>query len=73
MENPKESPKDQKVPKAHAKGKTSKTGISGLENLKSETRIHDEWSPTAGVWMNGMMTGVLLDGMKVVNERMTHL
>ena len=28
---------------------------------------------TAGFWMNGMMTGVLLDGMTIVNKRMTHL
>ena len=27
---------------------------------------------TAGVCMNGMMTGVLLDGTKVANKRMTH-
>ena len=33
-ENPKDSPKDPKMPN---KGKTSKTGISSLENLKSET------------------------------------
>ena len=26
---------------------------------------------TAGVWMSGMMSGVLLDGMKVGNKRMT--
>ena len=62
-ENPKDCPKeprvrtkDPKVPKAHAKVKTSKMGISGLENLKSETCsetqeslhtswIHEEWSP----------------------------
>ena len=24
---------------------------------------------TAGVWMNGMMTGVVLDGMKIVNKQ----
>ena len=70
-------------------------GISGLENLKSETSsesqesvqmrqfcttvmswIHDEWTltngTTAGIWMNGMMIGVvLLDGMKISNKR-TH-
>ena len=28
---------------------------------------------TAGDWMNGMMTGVLLDGMMIVNKRTTHL
>ena len=27
----------------------------------------------AGVWMNGMMTGVVLDGMKIVKKHMTHL
>ena len=36
-ENPKENPKEPMVSKAHARVKTSKTGISGLENLKSET------------------------------------
>ena len=28
---------------------------------------------TAGVWMNGTMTEVVLDGMKIVNKHMTHL
>ena len=28
---------------------------------------------TAGVRMNGMMTGVVLDGMKMVNRHMAHL
>ena len=28
---------------------------------------------TAGVWMNGMMIGVVLDGMKIANKRTTHL
>ena len=32
VENPKDSPKDPKVAKGSGKGKTSKTGISGLEN-----------------------------------------
>ena len=41
------------------KGKTSKTGITDLENPKTDTDnswIHDGWS------LDGMMTGVLLDG-----------
>ena len=28
---------------------------------------------TAGVWKNGTMTGVVLDGMKIVNKHVTHL
>ena len=28
---------------------------------------------TAGVWMIGMLTGVVLDGMKIVNKQLTHL
>ena len=28
---------------------------------------------TAGIWMNGMMTGVRLDGMKILNKHVTHL
>ena len=35
--NPKENPKVTKVPKGSYKGETSKTGLSGLENQKSET------------------------------------
>ena len=40
-EHPKESPKEPKmrseVPKAHTRVKTSRTGVSGVENSKSET------------------------------------
>ena len=48
------------------KGETSKTGLSGLDNSKSETSSETQESA-----MNGMMTGVRLDGTKVVNKRMT--
>ena len=62
MENPREVRRNQKC---SGKGKTSKTGISGLENLKSETNsetqesvqmaktswIHDPWNPDE--WNDG--------------------
>ena len=72
------------------KGKTSTTGLSGLENSKSEassdiqesaqtcptdTFWNDGWNrdecTMAAVLLNGIMTGVLLDGTKVGNKRMT--
>ena len=27
----------------------------------------------AGAWLRGMMTGVVMDGMKIANKHMTHL
>ena len=54
-ENPKDCPKeprvrtkDPKAPKAHAKVKTSETGISGLENLNSEACSENEESVQMG-------------------------
>ena len=55
--NPKDSPKDPKVPKAHARAKLRKTGISGLENLKSEISSETQESartcPTDSSWNDG--------------------
>ena len=80
--------------KGSHKGKTSKIGLSGLENSKSEASsdtqesaqtcpidtswVHDGWCPDEwndgwSFLMNGMKTGVLLDGTKVGNKRMTLL
>ena len=39
MDNPKDSPKDLKVPKAQAKAKPRKTGISGLEKLEIRNKL----------------------------------
>ena len=67
--------------KAHARVKTSKTGISGLGNSKSDassdiqesaqtftmdTSWNDGW-----ISKSGTTTRVLLDGTKVGNRRMT--
>ena len=46
--NPKDIPRDPKVSKAHARVKTSKTGISGLENLKTETSSETQESEQLG-------------------------
>ena len=48
MENPKNSPKDTKVPKTHAKGKTSKNGISSLENVEIRNKLGN-----SGISANG--------------------
>ena len=60
--------------------KTSKTGLLNLENSKSETHPEtQEYAQTCTTdpsWndglMNGMMTGVRLDGTKVGDKRMTN-
>ena len=64
------------LPKAYTKAETSKTSLSGLENSKSETNSETQESAyvcttVAGVLMNGMMTGVPLDGTKVGHKRLT--
>ena len=72
--------------KSSVKGKLSTIGISGLDNLKSETSSETQDSMKMGqvcftdsswihdgVKMNGMMTGVVLDGMGMANKRTTHL
>ena len=81
--NPKESPKEpkvrSKVPKAHTRGKTSKTGLSGLENSKSERSsdtqesaqtcppdnpwIHDGWSPDE--WNDGVLMNRMMTGVRL--------
>ena len=48
MKNPKHSPKEARVPKAHARVKHRKTSISGLENLKSETNSETQESARLG-------------------------
>ena len=60
-ENPKENPKEPKVrtkgSKSSHKGKTSKNGLSGLQNSKSEVRSEPQESaqtcPTATSWNDG--------------------
>ena len=62
--------------KGSYKGETSKTGLSGLENPKSETcsgtqesaqtcPADTSWKRWLGVMMNTVITGVLLDGTNV--------
>ena len=84
-ENPKDSPKDPKVPR-FTQGYN--TGLSGLRNQRQAGQLRNlhrhvpltlpgtmvgivTHGTMAGVLMNGMMTGVLLDGTKVGNQRMT--
>ena len=76
-ENPKENPKEPKVrtkvPKAYTKAKTSKTGLSNLENLKSEASSETQESAhlshgtlpgtMVGMVTNGTMAGVSMNGM----------
>ena len=86
-ENPKENPEEPKVrtkvPKAYTKAKHRKL-VS--EVLKTRIRrqaqtfrnLHKHvpltiHGTTAGVSMKGTMAGVVLNGMKIVNEHMTHL
>ena len=84
-ENPKGSPKDPKVPKAHARVKRRKLAPQVLKTWNQWDRVipltHRGFTmngvltngTTAGISMNGMMTGVVLDGMKTQNNHMTHL
>ena len=90
--NSKGKSKGTKSTKGSHCGKTSKTGLSGLEKAKSETSSETQESartcPTDTSWNDGwngdewndgwstddgMMTGVLYDGTKVGNKRMTLL
>ena len=65
--------------KGSHKGKTSKAGLPGLENSKSETSLGTlESAQTCpflgtmvGVFMNGTMAGVSMDGTKVGNKSST--
>ena len=69
-----------KVPKARAKVKTSKSGLSGLKKLENRDKLGNSGICVFGFMMdevliNGMMAGivtngVLLDGTKVGNKRM---
>ena len=65
-DNPKENPKEPKVPKARTKGKTSKFCLSGLENSKSETSSETQESaqtcPTDTSWNDGWSCDEWNDG-----------
>ena len=66
---------------ANGKGETSKTGLSGLDNSKTETSSETQESaqtyPTDNSYTDtswssdGLTTGVRLDGTRVGNKRMT--
>ena len=80
-ENPKGNPKEPKVPKAHTRVKHRKWVYQVLKDrnrrqAQTFRNLHRHVPLTllgtmAGVSMNGMMTGALLDGTKDGNQRMT--
>ena len=76
-ENPKECPEEPrvrtKVPKAHAKSKRRKWYKLILLTHRGFTRngVRTKGTKTE-VLMSGMMTGVLLDGVKIANKHMSH-